>query len=156
MEHQSPEQREALWRRKLTEAERVDLRGQPELELEARLTDALARMSDVPVPSNFTARVLNAVDLEEAQTARTTQSKWWRWDWHALLPRMAVAMAALLFAGIGFQRHEAAVHRAEMAKSLSMVASARIPNLDALNDFDAIQRMSQSTHADTELIADLQ
>ena len=156
MEHQSPEQRESLWRRRLTEAERAALHGQSELELEAYLTDALARMPDAPVPSNFSARVLNAVEFEEAQVARATRSKGWRWNWHAILPRMAVAMAVLLFAGIGFQRHEAAVHRAEMAKSLSAVASARIPDLGALNDFDAIQRMGQSTHADTELIADLQ
>ena len=39
-------------------------------KLEARLTEALAKISDAPVPSNFTARVLAAIELEEAQAER--------------------------------------------------------------------------------------
>ena len=58
---------EALWRRKLSEAGRNALRAQPELELEARLTAALAKIPDAPVPSNFTARVLAAIELDEAR-----------------------------------------------------------------------------------------
>ena len=38
-----------------------------DLELEARLTRALARLPDAPVPSNFTARLMQAVDLEESR-----------------------------------------------------------------------------------------
>ena len=127
------------------------------MELEARLTDALTQMPDVPVPSNFTARVLDAIDLEEARTAR---SKSWRWNWHALLPRVAVAAAVLLFAGISVQRYATVRHhREEVADSLRVVASAStVPDLDALNNFDAIQRMgqSQSVHADTDLLVALQ
>ena len=47
MEHQTPEQRESLWRRKLSAAERAGLRGQPELELEARLTEALTQLPEL-------------------------------------------------------------------------------------------------------------
>lgn len=155
MENLSPEQHESLWRRKLSGPERAELRGQPELELEARLTDALAQMPNAPVPSNFTARILNAINLDEARAGR---SKGWHWNWRALWPRVAVAAAILLFAGLSVQRYEAAQrHRAEMARSLQVVASANtVPDVAALNDFDVIQRMSQPAHADTELLAALQ
>ena len=157
MENQTPEPRESLWRRKLSGTERAELRARPELELEARLTDALTQLSDVPVPSNFTTRVLDAIELEEARSARSVKSSGWHWNWHLLLPRIAVTAAVLLFAGVGFQRYQAGLHRAEMAQSISVVASAKtVPSLDALNNFDTIQSMSQSGHADAELLADMQ
>jgi negative regulator of sigma E activity len=153
MDHQAPEPHESLWR-PLTASERAKLHGQPDLELEARLTEALARLDPVPVPSNFTARVMDAVELEEARSSRASK---WRWNWHALLPRVAVAMALLLFAGLGVQHYEVSQQRSELASSLSQVASSRaVPSVDALENLDAIQRMSQSARADTELLSDLQ
>ena len=152
MKEQPTDPREPLWRRKLSAPERAALRAQPELELEARLTDALAKMPDAPVASNFTARVLEAVELEELQAARSG----WRWDWRLLLPRVAVAAAILVFTGIGLQRHEVYARRAELAKNLATVASTPAPSLDALENLDAIQRMSQPVHADGELLAALQ
>ena len=135
-------------------AERAVLRGQPELELEARLTEALAQLPNAPLPSNFTARVLAAIELEEAQAAR---SRGWRWNWHGLLPRFAAVAAVLLVAGLMLQHHELALHRAEMARSLSAVASANtVPSVDALENLEVIQRMSQPAQADTELLAALQ
>jgi hypothetical protein len=157
MDHHTPEQRERLWRRKLSAAERAELRGEPEVELEARLTEALAQLPDSPVPSNFTARVLAAVELEEARAARPAGRWGWRWNWHSLLPRLAVACAVLLFAGVGLQHHELARHRTEMARSLAAVATtSAIPSLDALENLEAIQRMSQPARADTDLLAALE
>src|SRR6516225_12355183 len=61
--------RELIWRRKLTEAERAELQTKPDnhadLEFESRLTEELDRLPDKPVPSNFTARVLQAIEREE-------------------------------------------------------------------------------------------
>jgi negative regulator of sigma E activity len=123
------------------------------LELEARLTDALAQMPAAPVASNFTARVLAALDREEAQAARST----WRWNWQMFLPRMAVAAAVLFVAGIGIRQHEISSRHIALAKKVALVAAAQpLPSVDALENLDAIQRMSQSTHADGELLADLQ
>ena len=154
MEHQTPDRRESLWRRKLSGAERAELRGQPELELEARLTEALTQLPNAPVPSNFTARVLAAIELEEARPAR---SRGWGWNWHSLLPRFAVVTAVLLLAGLELQHHELARHRAELARSLSLVASARtVPSVEALENLEVIQRLSPSAQADTELLAALQ
>ena len=154
MEHQSSEPQELLWRRKLSGAERAALRGQPELELEARLTEAMARLPNAPVPTNFTARVLAAIELEEARSAR---AKGWRWNWHSFLPRFAAAAAVLLLAGLGVQRYELARERAEMTRSLSLVASARtVPSVEALENLEVIQRMSQPAQADAELLAALE
>jgi negative regulator of sigma E activity len=150
-----PDEREKLWRRTGSEPDGTARPSQPELELEARLTEALARLPDTPVPSNFTARVMAAIDLEESRPA---PARAWRWNWHVLLPRMAVATAILLFAGIGVERHLVSQRRAEMVRTLSLVANAtkRAPSLEVFENLDAIERMGQTTHADTELLADLQ
>jgi negative regulator of sigma E activity len=153
MENKPSDPSEALWRRKLSEAGRVPLRGQPELELEARLTDALAKISDATVPSNFTARVLAAIELEDLQAAR---SRGWTLNWRAWLPRVAVTAAVLVFAGMSFQRYEANSQRVALARDVARVAVAQpLPSVDALENLDTIQRMSQP-HADEELLALLQ
>jgi hypothetical protein len=156
MENQTPDPREPLWRRKLSEAEKAELRARPELELEARLSDALAKLPNAPVPSNFTARVLDAIELEESRLARSGKVPAWHWNWRLLLPRAAVTAAVLLFSGLGIQSYEAGLHRAEMVQGIHVaVTTQAVPSVDALNNFDAIQRMSASGHADTELLADL-
>lgn len=153
MNNQSSDAGESLWRRKLSEAERAALRGQPELELEARLTEALSQIPDAPVPSNFTARVLHAVEREEVLTAR----RGWHWNWHSLLPRVAVAAAILIFAGLSLQRYETHAHRVQLAKNVAMITARQpMPSLDALENLDVIQRMGASAHADGELLAALQ
>lgn len=154
MENESSNLRESLWRRKLAGTERAELRAQPELEAEARLTGALARLSDVPVASNFTARVMDAIDREERLAER---SRGWHWNWRSLFPRLAVSTAVLVFAGMSIQRYEVHSQRHEMARTVAMVAVASSqPSVDALADLDAIRRMSQSAHADGDLLADLQ
>ena len=154
MENQPSISSESLWRRKLSEAERTELRTQPELELEVRLTEVLAKIPDAPVPSNFTARVLDAIEFEEKQAAR---SRGWIGTWRLHWPRVAVAAAVLIFAGVSLQRYEANSHRIELAKNVAQVAAAQpLPSVDALNNFDAIQRMSQPAHTDTELLAVLE
>ncbi|MGH7972242.1 MAG: hypothetical protein ACREIC_26315, partial [Limisphaerales bacterium] len=85
--------RELNWRRKLTAAEEARLRSwfaeHPEAradwEAEAALSDALARLPDAPVASNFTARVMQTAELELAHDARPPKSGmsiwrlWTRW-----------------------------------------------------------------------------
>ena len=154
MENRLSNSSESLWRRKLSEAERAGLRAEPDLELEARLTEALTQLPDAPVPSNFTACVLDAVEFEERQAARTRGRTW---SWRAWLPRLAVTGAILVFTGVGYQRYEAAAQRAALVKTVAQVTAAQpVPSVDALENLDAIQRMSQPAHADTELLADLQ
>jgi hypothetical protein len=151
MENKAPDSNEFLWRGKLTQAERAALRAQPDLELESRLTESLAKIPDAPVASNFTARVLAAVELEETRRIRGWN---FSWNWHALFPRIAVTAVVLVFAGISFQRYEVNLQRTLLAKNVASVATAQpLPSVDALNNFDAIQRMSQPARADEELLA---
>ena len=147
--------REQLWRRKLTDAERAGLHAQPEIqadfETESRLSEMLARLPDTPVPSNFTARVLQAVERESVHPRATGWN--WPWTWRVLVPRMAVAAVVVAFAGLGIHGYELNVHRAALAKKVVLVAAAQpMPSVDALKNFNAIQRMSQP-HADDELLA---
>jgi hypothetical protein len=150
--------RELAWRRKLTGAERAGLRAQPEaqadLELESRLSDALAHVPDAPMPSNFTARVLQSIEREAARGARTGS---WSWYWRVLAPRAAVAVAVVGFAGLAYQHHEFG-ERAQLARDVALLAQAQpMPGVEALKNFDAIQRMSQTMpQADDKLLALLQ
>jgi anti-sigma factor RsiW len=117
--------------------------------LQNELRALLSRLPDAPVASNFTARVLQAVELEDARRPRP-----WHFNWHSLLPRVAFALAVVLFAGLTFQRHELIARRVALAQSVALVASSSsLPDLDALKNFDAIQRMSQSAPADEEILA---
>ncbi|HEV2694576.1 MAG TPA: hypothetical protein VG347_16905 [Verrucomicrobiae bacterium] len=154
MENEPTNLRESLWRRKLTDAERAQLPTDAELAAEARLTDALAKTANVPVASNFTARVMDAIEREERQTARAHGA---RWSWRFVFPRLAMTAAVLVFTGVTIQRYEASSHRLEMVRTVAMVAShTSAPSVDALKDLEAIQRMSQSAHADNDLLAAFQ
>ena len=151
MENNSSNLRESLWRLRPAGEE---LRARPELEMEARLTEALAKISDAPVPSNFTARVLEAVELAEKSAVRSHGEKW---NWHKLFPRVAVAAGVLVLGAVLIQDYETSLHRQEIARSVVMIASAKsVPSVEALENLDAIQRMSQSAHADGELLAMMQ
>jgi hypothetical protein len=122
-------------------------------KLQNELRELLARLPDAPVPSNFTARVLQMVELEESRRPR----KWtFNWDLRALLPRAAVATIAICFAGFVVRQHEINGQRAAFAKNVALVAAAQpLPSVEALKNFDTIQRMSQP-RADDELLALMQ
>jgi len=124
------------------------------MELESRLSEALARLPDASMPSNFTARVLEAVGREEARPTRTHSGIW---PWRVLVPRAAVVVVVVGLAGLAYQRHEFN-KRAELARDVALLAQAQpMPSVEALKNFDAIQRMSQTTpRADDELLALLQ
>jgi hypothetical protein len=112
----------------------------------------LSRLPDAPVPSNFTARVMQAVELEELRSQR----KWnfLTWNRHVVMPRTAVVVVAVVVAGVAFQHYETGVHRAQLARSVARVAVAQpMPSIEALKNFDAIRRMSQPVRPDDELLA---
>ena len=154
MKSQPDNKREALWRRVLSPSERDALRGQTDLELEARLTAALANISDVPPPSNFAARLLAGIEVQERRLER---SRGWHWSWRGVWPRLAVVTAVLLFAAVGLQHYQAQTQRIALAKTVAVVADAPpLPNMDALENLDVIQRMSRPARADGALLAALE
>ena len=122
-------------------------------QLEARLTAALRRLPVAPAPSNFTARVLAAVEANERESAR---SRHWHWSWRFIFPRLTVAAAVLVFVGVSLRHYETNSHRVALAQNLALAARAPSPGVDALENLEAIQRMSQTGRADGELLAALQ
>jgi anti-sigma factor RsiW len=153
--------RESSWRRKLTEAEQAELRAYlaanpnacADWEMESALNAALTQLPDASVPSNFTARVLQAVEREEARPRAWS----WRWNWHTLVPRIAFAAAVIAFTGLAFQHHEIYRQRIALARNVALVTRGQpMPSPEALENFDAIRRMSQPQHADDELLALMQ
>jgi len=154
MESKPSSWRELVWRRPLTDAESKALGKVPDLELEARLTDSLTQIPDAPVPSNFTALVLAAVEREDALK---TAPLLFRWNWRVFLPRVIATAAILVFTGTIWERYEIKSQRSILAQNVAQVASVKpIPSFDALYNFDAIQRMSQPVAADKELLALMQ
>ena len=153
--------RESSWRRKLTETEQAGLRAylaanpdaRADWEMESALNAALTQLPDASVPSNFTARVLQAVEREEARPRAWS----WRWNWHTLVPRVAFAAVVITFTGLAFHHHEIYSQRVALARNVAFVTRGQpMPSPEALENFDAIRRMSQPQHADDELLALMQ
>jgi len=153
--------RETSWRRKLTETEQAELRAylaanpdaRADWEMESALNAALTRLPDAPVPSNFTARVLQAVEREEARPHGWS----WRWNWHTLVPRVAFAAVVITFSGLAFHHHEIYRQRVTLARNVALVTRGQqMPSPEALENFDAIRRMSRPQHADDELLVLMQ
>ena len=155
--------RETSWRRPLTEAELAELHAwlathpeaQADWETEVGLSAALRRLPDQPVPSNFTARVVQEIEREAAaERRRPVAWRFWAgWGW---LPRTAAAAFAVVLILVGMQVHQAA-YRAKLGHSVALVSSvAAAPPSDSLADFDLIRRLSPGPGADRELLRLLQ
>ena len=158
--------REASWRRPLAPDEEAHLQqhlaAHPEAqagwEEDLALNHLLAQTPDAPLSSNFTARVLQAVELDSAAAGRArekTASPWWPRHW---LPRVAFAALVVSLSWLGWRQHElnARAERAHNAVVVSRLAST-LPSVELWQDFEAITRVnSSSIAADEELWAALQ
>jgi anti-sigma factor RsiW len=153
---------EQSWRRKLTAAEEAELRAwlaahpeaQSDWEAEAGLNEALGRLADAPMPTNFTARVLQAVELEGATEPR---GRAWAWQsWRFFLPKAAAAAVVLGAGLLAYHQHEV-TKRMELAQCVAAVSEvAALPSPDALQDFEAIRRLNPTAPADEELLTLMQ
>jgi hypothetical protein len=145
--------REANWRPPLSAAEETELRTwlaahpetQADWEAEVALSEALRHLPEAPLASNFTSRVLQAVERETAAQSRRGQSFWQRWHWGLRwLPRFAVA-AVVAVAGLLSYHHVSDVRRAEKwAKPLEIVSGLQVPNAEVLEDYEAIQAFKRA------------
>ena len=114
------------------------------------MNEVLGRLADAPVPSNFTARVLQAVEQAEAAEARTKRgTPFWRWVRWA--PRIAFAAIVLCAGLISYEQIQARQNR-ERIGAVKTVAEG--PSPEVLKDYNAIQALSQ-TPADEELLTAL-
>jgi anti-sigma factor RsiW len=151
---------EKRWRHPLTAVEEASVRAwltqhpesRADWDLETRLSETLEQLPDVPVPSNFTARVLQAIE-REAPAPRHSPART-PWFMRLLLPRIAVAMVAL---GIFMVYHEhtaTTARRAEVVRGVKVVSGvSSLPSPEILQDFDTIRQLPASTGPDPELIA---
>jgi anti-sigma factor RsiW len=162
--------REISWRRKLTAEEEVRLQpylmahpeDQAEWEDETALSQALEHLPNAPLSSNFTAQVLQLIDLEEAANERRTKlTRDWRWWINHLIPRFALGVLTVSLGALGFVQYQkhALEERAQNAGAFNSqleVASSRVP-AEMWEDFEAIRRLSTtvSASADDELLAAL-
>lgn len=153
--------RELSWKRKLSPAEETRLRAwleahpeaQADWEAEAGLNDALTRLAEPQVPSNFTARVLAEVKADAARQERESgrRQTWRLWSW---LPKAALASLVLVAGLLGLQYHQRAQleKRVEYARSIATISDVpSLPSPAILQDFDAIHAMEQPV-ADEELL----
>jgi negative regulator of sigma E activity len=112
----------------------------------------LEQLPDVPVASNFTARVVQAAQREAAQPAARSFLQLVR-QW--LLPRRAtgVAWAALAVCVTWFAVHQAESNtKARRASELVVISrTAVLSDPVVVEDFDAIQRLPYAE--DEELFA---
>ncbi|RPI99768.1 MAG: hypothetical protein EHM39_05955 [Chloroflexi bacterium] len=128
-----------------------------EWEIETRLSAALDKLPDAPVPSNFTARVLQAVKRAEEQAGRQPTGLWRLWHWPAKWSVRAALASVILVAGLLSYQHVQDSRREERAQSLMEITSAAaVPGPEILQDFDAIHAMSQAPTADLELLKALE
>lgn len=150
---------EKSWR-KLTPAEVAELQtwlakhpeAQADWETELHLTEALNRLPDAPVPSNFTARVLQAVERESAAGSQR-RTPFGKWSLRSLLPRTAAAAVVLGAGLLAYHEHTVTERRTQLAQSVKMVPS--LPP-EILQNFDTIRKMGSPTGPDRELIALMQ
>ena len=152
--------REIRWRRRLTAAEQVELRdliaknpaSGAEWDADAALRRELEKLPDAPMPSNFTARVMQAIEAENRAAARSRGFNW-KWVLHSLLPKAAFAAIAICAGLISYHEGREA-KRAELARSVAAVSQvASLPSPEILKDFDAIQQLNTAPPPDAELLA---
>jgi anti-sigma factor RsiW len=153
--------REIAWRRPLSAKEQAEWRAwlaahpeaQADVEAELLLSTTLAKLPDAPMPSNFTARVLMAVEKEEAQAKPTTASKtsWWV---RVLLPRLAVAtvIVVIVVSGTLAYRQHLKTQQGELAAVASDLVTAQpLSDPAVLEDFEVIASLNPM--ADEKLLA---
>jgi len=153
--------RELNWQRNLTGADEAELRAwlaahpdaQADWEAEAELNAALVRLPDVPVPSNFTARVLQAVELEAAAEVRRPGWNWGGWLRLGWLPKVALT-ASVVCAGVVSCLLIQDAQRRNLVESVAAVSAvSSLPGPEILKDFDAILVLNPTPPPDEELLA---
>ena len=123
-----------------------------EWEEERALSRAVQSLPDLAVSSNFTARVLEEVDLaENARERQQSRPAWWQRLW----PKMGWATAAILLTTLGLQYR--AVQKEKMVIDIVRISDIAAPGADALQDFEVINRLRQaSAPSDEDLLVALQ
>jgi anti-sigma factor RsiW len=151
--------RELSWRRRLTEAEAAELRAwlaehpeaQADWEAEAGLNEALNRLPDAPVASNFTARVLQAIEREGAAEAVRSRQRWRRWWQPRWLVRAGLAAVILTSGLVALHVYHEKKRQVDWIERVAAVSEGPLPGPEALTNFEWIVALN-STTPDVELL----
>jgi anti-sigma factor RsiW len=151
--------REIRWRGELSPAEAAELAAwlkqnpsrRADWDAEAALSQLLKAQPDVPVASNFTARVLH-----EAQKPQYHRTRSWLPRWlgsgRIWLPRLAIGSVAVVVGVFTYGQFQMR-QRTNLVQGVSTVAViAALPGPEILRDFDAIQALEKAPVADDELL----
>ena len=143
----------ARWERYLAAHPEARVRWEEEQALET----LLHLLPQVPVSTNFAARVRQAVERLDAPRAPARwKSRGWVWLWRRGRGwAWAAGLAGLLWLAVfEYQIHT----RTKLAQSMIIVSGVGLPpNEVVLQDFDAINRMAQAPPVvDKDLLAALQ
>ncbi len=149
--------RETLWRRPLTEAEleraRAWLAAHPEdaadWELDLALNERLRGLPPKPLPSNFTARVLEQVAFERNQSERAGRRGWWHVP---LLRRIALTSGLAASVFVSAVQYQANQSHQMVHSVVALSDAAAVSDAAWLEDFDAIVKLGQVPPSDDELL----
>ena len=146
--------REAAWRRQLNPEEERRLQSyllihpeaQVDWEEEKAITSLLLKLPDEPLASNFTAQLLQRLDMETGPQRRTADGLDW-WKWRRFLPRFALAALVISAGGIGYQQYQHHAALRDRANSVAIVTTLaeNLPDVKMWQDFDAIARLNEPT-----------
>ena len=156
--------RELSWRRKLTAAEEAELHAwlaahpeaRAEWDAEAGLNVALGALPDVSVPSNFTARVLQAAEREAAAEQRRPDRGWLGWLRLRWLPKVALTASVVSAGVVSCLMIQDAQHKSLVNSVVIVSTMSSLPSPDVLRDFDAIRASSLTPCPDEQLLTVLQ
>lgn len=152
--------REIAWRRRLTPAEQAELQAwlaahpeaQREAELDAALEAALEAHPPVPVSSNFTARVMQAIEADARREADSSAPvrQWWR----KLVPRLAIASCVLAVSALAYRQYLVGKQKELVLAAQEIAGAQPLANTAVIQDFDVIRHLpSPSFAADEKLLA---
>src|SRR6266481_3534362 len=105
--------REAACRLPLTSDEKARLQSyflvhaeaQQDWDQETAINQVILNLPDIPLSSNFTARVLQAIELDELREGQRPHPHAWLARLRLWLPRFAVAGLVIGLGGLGYQRY---------------------------------------------------
>jgi hypothetical protein len=151
--------KEKSWVEPLSADESAELRqyfaANPEMqrdwEDDVALTASLNRLPNAPVSTNFTSRVMQAVQRADTEQERqsTARRAFWRFSW---LPKFAIALAMLCLGAFSVHEYQVASRNRMAAEMKQIAETAPIPQLEWLKDFDTIEQMSKVQVADNDLL----
>lgn len=152
---------EISWRRPLTEAEQAELRvwlmahpeAQADIEAEEALNQAMAKLPEAPMPSNFTARVWQAIEREAAPKTAVAAPRSFRW-WRVFIPRFAVATLIVVGGAVAYRNNVAKQNQALLTAAQEVAAVESFADPLVMADFEVIASLSPTLGvADEKLLA---